>query len=75
MAMVKPYKRIFYFTTVLTIILAPLAVLRPKMVEKMVDNYIIGGDVRGLTLMACTIAGILIIEVILRYFFLYWQRK
>lgn len=72
MAMVKPYKRIFYFTTALTIVLAPMAVLRPKMVEKMVDNYIIGGDVQGMTLMACAIAGILIFEVILRYFFLYW---
>jgi len=72
MAMVKPYKRIFYLTTALTIILAPLAVLRPKLVEKMVDDYITRGDIGGLTILACIIAGVLILEVVLRYFFLFW---
>lgn len=72
MAMVKPYKRTFYLTTALTIILAPLAVLRPKLVETMVDDYITRGDIRGLTTIACIIAGVLILEVVLRYFFLYW---
>jgi ATP-binding cassette subfamily B protein len=72
MAMVKPYKRVFYFTVLLTLVLAPLAVLRPKLVEKMVDDYIVAGDTRGLTVIACVILGVLIMEVVLRYFFLYW---
>ena len=72
MAMVKPYKRIFYFTAALTIVLAPLAVLRPKLVQTMVDDYIFTGDVRGMTILACIILGVLILEVVLRYFFLYW---
>lgn len=72
MAMVKPYKKTFYLTAALTIILAPLAVLRPKLVETMVDDYIFAGDVKGMTILACIIVGILILEVILRYFFLFW---
>ncbi|GAB4488370.1 MAG: ABC transporter ATP-binding protein [Saprospiraceae bacterium] len=72
MAMVKPYKRTFYFTAALTVVLAPLAVLRPKLVEKMVDDYITRGDIGGLTFLACIIAGVLILEVVLRYFFLFW---
>ncbi len=72
MAMVKPYKRTFYFTVALTVVLAPLAVLRPKLVETMVDDYIFRGDVRGMTLMTALIFGILLLEVTLRYFFLYW---
>lgn len=72
MAMVKPYKRIFYFTAALTVVLAPLAVLRPKLVQTMVDDYIFKGDVRGMTILACIILGVLILEVVLRYFFLFW---
>ncbi len=72
MAMVKPYKRTFYLTAALTVVLAPLAVLRPKLVETMVDDYITQGDIRGLTILACIIAGVLILEVVLRYFFLFW---
>jgi ATP-binding cassette subfamily B protein len=71
MRMVKPYKRVFWLTVGLTVILSPLAVLRPKLLEIMVDDHIVPGDVPGLTLMACIILGVLILEVVLRYFFLY----
>ena len=72
MAMVKPYKRTFYFTAALTIVLAPLAILRPKLLQTMVDDYIFKGDVHGMTILACLILGSLILEVSLRYFFLYY---
>ncbi len=71
MRMVKPYIRVFWLTVGLTLVLSPLAVLRPKLIETMVDKYILPGDVSGLTMMACIILGVLILEVILRYFFLY----
>lgn len=72
MAMVKPYKTVFYFTAALTVVLAPLAILRPKLLQTMVDNYIFKGDVHGMTVLACIILGSLIAEVMLRYFFLYY---
>jgi len=72
MAMVKPYKRTFYLTAALTVVLAPLAIMRPKLVQTMVDDHIFVGDVRGMTILACIILGVLILEVVLRYFFLYW---
>jgi ATP-binding cassette subfamily B protein len=72
MRMVKPYRRTFYLTIGLTAVLAPLAVLRPKLVETMVDDYIFPGDLSGMALMACLILGVLFLEVTLRYFFLYW---
>ncbi|HMX41282.1 MAG TPA: ABC transporter transmembrane domain-containing protein, partial [Saprospiraceae bacterium] len=71
MAMVKPYRRIFYLTVGLTVVLAPLAVMRPKLVQVMVDRYIVPGDLAGLTYMAMLVLGILILETVLRYFFLY----
>ena len=72
MAMVKPYKRTFYFTAALTVVLAPLAILRPKLLQTMVDDYVFKGDVHGMTVLACIIVGVLILEVLLRYFFLYY---
>ena len=71
MRMLSPYKRTFYLTAFLTVVLAPLAVVRPKLLQTMVDDYIAIGDVHGMFILAMGILGLLILEVILRYFFLY----
>ncbi len=71
LSMVKPYKTTFWFCVSLTVVLAPLATLRPKLLQKMVDDYITPGDLSGMALITAGIFGLLILEVILRYFFLY----
>ena len=71
MRTVVPYKRVFYLTLFLTAVLAPMAVLRPKLLQVMVDDYVAPGNIHGMTLLACAIMGLLVLEVILRYFFLY----
>lgn len=71
MRMVRPYKGTFYLTAFLTVVLAPLSVLRPKLLQTMVDDYITPGDMHGMVLLAAIILGLLVLEVILRYFFLY----
>lgn len=71
MAMVKPYRRVFYFTVALTVVMAPLSILRPKLLQTMVDDHIFHGDLAGMALLAGIIFGVLLIEVVLRYFFLY----
>lgn len=72
MAMVKPYKTIFYLTAALTLVLAPMAIMRPKLLQRMVDDYIVPGQIDGMGWIALAIAGLLILEVVLRYFFLYY---
>ena len=67
----KPYKGTLFFTAALACILAPLAVMRPFLIEKMVDQHIMTNDVAGMKMMLMAIFGVLILEVILRYFFLY----
>lgn len=71
LSMVKPYKRTFYLTAALTVVLAPLAIARPKLLQTMVDDYVFQGDVRGMTILAAAIAGVLVLEVVFRYLFLY----
>ena len=74
LALVKPYRHIFFFTAFLsTCCLAPLAAFRPELLQQMVDNYVMKGQVEGMTFMAALILGLLLLEVVLRYFFLYYS--
>ncbi|MEZ5057727.1 MAG: ABC transporter ATP-binding protein [Saprospiraceae bacterium] len=71
LGLARPYKLIFIFSAVLAVVLAPVAVLRPRLVQTMVDDYIFEGDVEGMTKIALIIFGVLILESIIRYFFIY----
>lgn len=66
-----PFKKIFILAAVLTIILAPVAIMRPKIIQTMVDDYITVGDIPGLMNMMILFIGVLILEAILRYVFIY----
>jgi len=72
LAMVKPYRGTFYFTAFLAVVLAPLAIARPKLLQTMVDDHIFHGNISGMTILAIAIVGVLLLEVVLRYFFLYY---
>ncbi|MBL7776098.1 MAG: ABC transporter ATP-binding protein, partial [Saprospiraceae bacterium] len=69
--MTKPFRGTFYLTAFLTVVLAPLAIARPKLLQTMVDDYVFQGDIHGMTLLALVIFGVLLLEVVLRYLFLY----
>lgn len=71
LAMTKPYRLTFYLTATLAVVLAPLAIARPKLLQTMVDDYVFKGDVAGMTTLALAIFGVLLLEVVLRYLFLY----
>ncbi|MDX2134916.1 MAG: ABC transporter ATP-binding protein [Saprospiraceae bacterium] len=71
MSMVAPYRVTFILTALLTLVLGPLAVLRPRMLQQMVDDYVVAGNIQGMTIMAAAIFGVLLLEVLLRYLFIY----
>ena len=71
LALAKPYKKVFLLAGVLTVVLAPLAILRPYIIKIMVDDYIFKFDIPGLTNMAMLLGVILMIDVALRYIFIY----
>ena len=66
-----PYKGLFAFTFILAIVLAPVAIIRPVLINRMVDDYILLGDLSGLQRMAIILIGVLIVEASMRYFFIY----
>ncbi|MFN7120372.1 MAG: ABC transporter ATP-binding protein [Saprospiraceae bacterium] len=67
----KPYRGVFIFAAVLAVILAPLSVLRPRLVTVMVDDYIFNYDLSGLGRIAMLLVVLLLVEFVLEYAFQY----
>lgn len=70
-ALAKPYRWIFIFAAALAVILAPLSVLRPRLVTVMVDDYIFNYDLVGLGRVAMLLVVLLLVEFVLEYAFQY----
>ncbi len=66
-----PYRSIFFLAAALAVILAPIAIARPYLIQRMVDDYIFQADIAGMSRLAMIIIGLLIFEAMLRYVFIY----
>lgn len=67
----RPYKLTFAISSVLAIVLAPIAILSPYLIQQTVDNYILIFNPEGLNRMILLLTGILFLNGILRYSFIY----
>lgn len=75
MATTRPYKSLLIKSVVLAIVVTPFSIIQPFIVQKMVDDNIVGGHKAGLIPMAILFVAILIISVILKYYFIYLTAK
>jgi ATP-binding cassette subfamily B protein len=66
-----PYRTIFILSGVLAVILAPLGIVRPYLINQMVDNEIIQGDYQGLIFMTGILFVVLFVEAAFRYGFIF----
>jgi ATP-binding cassette subfamily B multidrug efflux pump len=71
LAQAKPYRLLFVSTILLTIVLAPIGILRPYLIQYTVDHYILRPDLQGLQMMVVILLLVLVLESILRYIFTY----
>ncbi len=71
-AFTKPYRRIFWVTFVLTILLAALGVVRPLLMGDMIDDHALTGDTRGLLYVTLVVCALLIIETVIQFYQAYW---
>ncbi len=71
LALAKPYKLIFILAGTLAVVNAPIATLRPYLVQVMVDDYIFHNDLAGLTTLAFIFIAVLFLQAILQYLFIY----
>lgn len=69
--LVKPYRGMFFLAAILTVTLAPLSILRPYLIQQMVDDHVFKGDATGLTRIAMIVFALLIVETVFRYGFSY----
>lgn len=67
----KPYKLIFSLAAILAVVLAPVAILRPYLIQLSVDDYILKFDMDGLMRMILLLVGVLFLESFMRYVFIY----
>lgn len=65
----RPYRFLFFVAGFLSILLAPVSVIRPALVQHTVDAYILRSDYSGLLLMLQYLFGILMLEGLLAYIF------
>lgn len=66
-----PYKGTLIFALLMTIVLASISPLRPYLIQQSVDRFINTGWLQGLINITILQLGLLLIETILRFWFLY----
>ncbi len=64
---VKPYRIIFIYSVVLTILLAVIAPVRPFIIKYTLDNYILTGQYKGLVSMTILMIVLLILQSVIQY--------
>lgn len=67
-----PYKGLFMATALLALVLAPVSIASPVLINKMVDDFIVTRiDIDGMTLWMIYLVAVTILHAILEYLFIY----
>jgi len=64
---VKPYRGIFIWSVILTILLAVVAPVRPFLIKYTLDNYILQGHYKGLLMMTVIMLVLLVVQSAIQY--------
>lgn len=64
----QPYRKVFYLSVMLTILLAIVAPVRPYLVQYTIDHYILKDDANGLFNMILLMLGILALQTVIQYY-------
>ncbi|MFV8280028.1 ABC transporter ATP-binding protein [Christiangramia marina] len=68
----NPYKRIFYFVGVAAVLVSLFGVLRPILLQETVDEALIPADFDSLIYYVSLMIGVLVLEVIFQFCFIYY---
>jgi ATP-binding cassette subfamily B protein len=72
-ALARPYRSIFALVAVLAVLLAPVGIARPYLIQVMVDDYVFNNDEAGLIRMTGVVVALLLLETGMRYVFTYYS--
>lgn len=73
LALARPYKRMFWSTVGLSVVLAILSPLRPHLIQVGVDDYIFKSDIEGLKVLVLILFGVLVLNGLASYAFRYYS--
>lgn len=68
----KPYKSRFIWVIIFAITLSVFAALRPYLLKETVDEYVTNKDGSGLLFYVSLMGGVLLLEVVSQFYFVYW---
>jgi ATP-binding cassette subfamily B protein len=71
LALAFPYKKVTAIAVLLAVLLAPLGIAQPALVQLMIDDYVLVGDISGLTYWAMVVTVLLVVQALTRYAFIY----
>ena len=67
-----PYRKLFVITLILAVVLAPVSIATPLLINIMVDKFIVGGiDIDGLTLWTMYLIGAVLLHAAFEYAFIF----
>ncbi|MDX2001605.1 MAG: ABC transporter ATP-binding protein [Chitinophagales bacterium] len=69
LGLAQPFKRQFVASTALALILACVTPIRPILIQRTIDSYILQFDLQGLIFMTMVMIGLLVLESLLQYGF------
>lgn len=72
LAFTNAYRLIFYFVAFAAVVMSVLAVLRPYLLQRTIDESIVPQDGEGLLFFICVMLGVLILEVIFQFAFIFY---
>ncbi|MDY7394442.1 ABC transporter ATP-binding protein [Aureibaculum sp. 2210JD6-5] len=72
MSYAKAYRSQFIFSTIAVLLLAALAAARPILLQWIVDEYILGKEVKLLLTFSLIMLGVLLLEVVFQFLFIYF---
>lgn len=68
---IKPYKGVFVSAAIMTIILGGLTTARPILIRKAIDEHVVNLDGIGLRNITMLMIGLLVLEAVFQFFFIY----
>lgn len=66
-----PFKKLYIQSIVLAIVITPFSIAQPFIVQKIVDDNIIKGQKEGIIIMGILFLIVLLINVVMKYYFIY----
>ncbi|NNC93990.1 MAG: ABC transporter ATP-binding protein [Chitinophagales bacterium] len=70
----KPYRKQFIIASILAVVVAVVTPIRPYLIKIAVDDHIMKFDIEGLKFIVYLLLATLVVEFILRYYFIYLTR-